>query len=262
MSTKAVAKKRPKTAELLDDGERKLLFAFTQCGNYKQIFNTNCRCNVLLDAIRRDIVSEFTTRLNGKMALLRADIAKIQQQLDEARAVRELAEKKRAEEQKKIEEEAAKEAKKHEEANKKSKEKEGHEKGKNEAKDEAKDAKAKEAKVKEAKAKEEKKGKEAKKVKGKEKDDEEEADAIDSGLEEQKGKLVQEYDARVKDLDFLQHVTDIDLFDAEGAPQNLRSAPTVYAKAILRCNRVYSVVAVTCKPKMSNRSDLYNLCVV
>ena len=41
MSKAPGTKKRPKTSsENLDQGDKKVLFAFAQCGTHKQIFNT------------------------------------------------------------------------------------------------------------------------------------------------------------------------------------------------------------------------------
>ena len=86
------------------------------------------------------------------------------------------------------------------------------------------------------------------KGKAKEVDHEDEENAEESlSLEENKAQLMKEMQQLQANLEVLAELKEVDLFDAEGTPQNLRTSPKVYAKTILRSNRVYTIVSVQSK---------------
>ena len=73
----ASKKRRPKTADLDEKEDRSVLFFYAQSGSFKKIYNTNCRCNVLLDSIRRDVQSHLGALLATRLEELQTEVDRV-----------------------------------------------------------------------------------------------------------------------------------------------------------------------------------------
>lgn len=197
-------------------------FLWVTCGKVKQIYNLNCQCHMLLDAIQKDMLPKVISALESRKKEIGAEITEITraQEEDEAKQRAEAAEaeaKALTEGAATSEEELSATPTPGKGAKPPAKKPAGKDKGKG---DKESDEKSRQL---EKKREEE----EARKA-----------------LAEKKAKLVEEQQKHMEEIQNVKLVNKIDLFDSEGSPCSIRNKGGAYASMCLGSTKVYTLVKV------------------
>lgn len=198
---------------------RDVLFFWVKCGRaYKEVFNSHCKCPMLLDAIYQEAVPAIALAIKTRRAEIKVEIADIEGQQDAyAEDERLAAAKAVLQPAAETEAEVVVEAPPASASGKKKKGKDV--KGGKQSKEEAEEEKRKIA----------------------EKLAEEEARKM---LDTTKIRLGEEDVNLASEFESLKGVKRVDLFDSASTPCNLRSETDTYANTVLTAGGVYTLVSL------------------
>jgi len=196
-----------------EEGVRNVQFFWVECGRaYRQVYNSNCKCNMLLDAIYKESIPAIAKAIKDRRVDIKTEILEIERKQEEY-----------AEEERLAAEKAAA----------------------NPAEPEVVEEPPPSASGKKKKGKDDKK-------KSKEEQEEEKRKLAEKQAEEEarknlgttKIRLGEEDEKLVSEFEALKEVKRVDLFDCDGAPRNLRNESDKYANTLLTPGAVYTLVSL------------------